>query len=171
MLNGLLKGYNRHKFSTHFINIIMKKILSIFVLLLFVQLSFAQESAEKGIEKACMNYIEGFYEGDTIKLQKALKPDMYKIGFWKSKKTQNYESQGQMTYREAMDYAKKVLDKKEFPHKEAIKKVEILDVAHHTAAAKVTAWWGTDYMLLSKEGEVWMIEQVLWEGPLDKVKK
>jgi hypothetical protein len=33
------------------------------------------------------------------------------------------------------------------------------------ASAKVTAWWGIDYVLLSKQGDKWIIEQVLWEGP------
>ena len=46
--------------------------------------------------------------------------------------------------------------------------VEVLNIGKTIAAAKVTAWWGIDYILLSKRGDVWMIEQVLWEGPLEK---
>jgi len=33
------------------------------------------------------------------------------------------------------------------------------------AAAKVTAWWGTDYLLLGKFDGRWMIRDVLWESP------
>jgi len=36
------------------------------------------------------------------------------------------------------------------------------------ASAKVTAWWGIDYVLLSKQGDKWVIEQVLWEGSPNK---
>ncbi|NNK81307.1 MAG: hypothetical protein HKO93_07400, partial [Flavobacteriales bacterium] len=54
-----------------------------------------------------------------------------------------------------------------FPDDAAPMEVEVLDVMNHIAAAKVTAWWGYDYILLSKEGDKWMIEQVLWEGPLN----
>ena len=42
------------------------------------------------------------------------------------------------------------------------------DIMNSIAAAKVTAWWGVDYILLSKQKEQWMIEQVLWEGPLQQ---
>jgi len=32
------------------------------------------------------------------------------------------------------------------------------------AAAKVTAWWGTDYLLLGKFDGRWMIRDVLWKS-------
>lgn len=149
----------------------MKLTLSTLALLFFVQLSFAQTADTKGVEKACMNYLDGFYEGDTTKLIASLKPTLYKYGYWKDKDSQKYEGASHMTFEKAIDYSKRVLAKNEFPHKNSIKEVEILDISNHTAAAKVTAWWGTDYMLLSREGDKWMIEQVLWEGPLDKKKK
>ena len=46
-----------------------------------------------------------------------------------------------------------------------LKKVEILDISKHTEAGKVYAWWGSDYILLSRQDGRWMIDQVLWEGP------
>lgn len=33
------------------------------------------------------------------------------------------------------------------------------------AAAKVTAWWGTDYLQLAKYDGQWMIVHVLWQSP------
>jgi len=123
---------------------------------------------EEGVKKACMNYIEGFYEGDASKLEAALKPSLYKNGYWKNKETGAYAAAGQMTYEKALAYANNVAAKKEFAKEDAVKVVEVLDISNHIAAAKVKAWWGIDYMLLSKEGDVWIIEQVLWEGPLEK---
>jgi hypothetical protein len=140
----------------------MKKLIFIFVLFAAANISFAQEKDK--VEKACMNYIEGFYEGDTAKLIAALKPNMYKIGFWKNK-TGTYDFDGQMTYSQALDYAKNVMAKKNFAKADAPKKVEILDIGNTIASAKVTAWWGIDYILLAKQNDKWMIEQVLWEGP------
>ncbi len=131
------------------------------------KLAPAQDTKQQ-IERACLDYIEGFYEGDTMKLARALKPSLYKFGYWKNKQTGNYDPDGQMTYRQAMDYAKKVFDKKSFPKADAPKKVELLDVMNTIAAAKVTAWWGIDYILLAKQDGAWRIEQVLWEGPLQK---
>lgn len=39
------------------------------------------------------------------------------------------------------------------------------DVQDQTASAKLTAWWGTDYLLLAKEKGRWMIIAVLWQSP------
>ena len=73
-----------------------------------------------------------------------------------------------MTFEQAVNYAKKVFQKKKFAKANAPKEVEILDIMNHIASAKITAWWGTDYVLLSKSGDKWVIGQVLWEGPLQK---
>jgi hypothetical protein len=144
----------------------MKKIFLPLLLSAFFSFANAQSDKEK-IERACMDYIEGFYEGDSVKLISSLKPSLYKIGYWKKKDTTAYAYDGQMTYRQALDYSKRVFDKKNFAKADAPKKVEVLDIMNTIAAAKVTAWWGTDYLLLSRSGDKWIIEEVLWEGPLN----
>ncbi len=144
----------------------MKKVIFLFVLFTAAKISSAQDKA--GIEKACLNYLEGFYEGDTTKLADTLKPSLYKYGYWKNKNTGNYEPDGQMTYQQAINYAKNVMAKKNFAKADAPKKVQVLDVMNTIAAAKVTAWWGVDYILFAKQNGKWMIDQVLWEGPLSK---
>lgn len=134
---------------------------------LMVYFASAQETKTK-VERACLDYLEGFYEGDTSKLIRSLKPSLYKIGYWENEKTGKYEYEGNMTWQQAIDYAKRVYEKKNFAKKEAPKKVEIFNIMNNIAAAKVTAWWGVDYLLLAKQGDQWLIEQVLWEGPLKK---
>jgi hypothetical protein len=131
----------------------------------------AQSSNREQIERACRDYIEGFYEGDTTKLIRSLKPTLYKFGYWRDKKTGVYAEDGQMTYKQAVSYAKNVQAKKNFAKAEAPRKVDILDAMDQIAAAKVTAWWGVDYILLSKRDDKWIIEQVLWEGPLETIAK
>ena len=141
----------------------MKKL--IFLLLAFITANYLSAQEKEKVERACLDYIEGFYEGDTIKLIAALKPSLYKIGYWKNNNTGVYDFDGQMTYREALDYAKNVMTKKNFAKPGAPKKVEVFEIGNTIASAKVTAWWGIDYVLLSKQGDKWLIEQVLWEGP------
>jgi hypothetical protein len=145
----------------------MKKTMLILGFCLLVKFSMGQDGKEK-VERACLDYIEGFYEGDTTKLIRSLKPTLYKFGYWKNDKTGKYDPDGQMTWRQALDYAKRVFEKKNFPKSDAPKKVEVLDIMNSIASAKVTAWWGVDYILLSKQDGEWKIEQVLWEGPLQK---
>jgi hypothetical protein len=145
----------------------MKKSISILLFCLFTTIASAQ-NAREAISKACLNYIEGFYEGDTSKLIESLKPSLFKFGYWKDKNSGLYGPAGNMTYRQALDYSKSVAEKKNFAKADAPKLVEVLDIQHAIAAARVTAWWGVDYILLAKQNDKWMIEQVLWEGPLQK---
>ena len=128
----------------------------------------AQSTDSLLVERACLDYIEGFYEGDTVKLKKCLSPALYKYGYWKGKDGQ-YSGE-QMTYAEAIDYGKGVLEKKQFAKPTAPKKVQVLDVQAQVACAKIMAWWGMDYALLSKKEDLWKIEQVLWQGPYKTVK-
>jgi hypothetical protein len=142
----------------------MNKLIILFLCSLSCTLALAQTNDRQMVERACLDYLEGFYEGDTVKLIRSLKPTLYKFGYWRDK-AGRYAEDGQMTFREAVKYAATVRAKKNFAKADAPKKVEVLDVMDQIAAAKVTAWWGWDYILLAKRGDQWMIEQVLWQGP------
>jgi hypothetical protein len=150
----------------------MKKLrkITIITLLCFIcHPGHSQSGTDKQqVERACLDYLEGFYEGDTVKIIRSMKPSLYKFGYWKNDSTGKYDPDGYMTYRQAIEYTKRVLAKKNFAKADSPKKVEVLDVMNTIAAAKVTAWWGVDYILLGKQNGKWMIEQVLWEGPLVK---
>ena len=146
----------------------MNKLFLCLSLMLMVSIISAQDKSTEGVKLACMNYIEGFYEGDASKLEASLQPTLHKFGFWKNKDSGAYEKTNYMTFDQALEYAEGVKKDKRFAKSNAPKNVEILNIGNNIAAAKVTAFWGIDYILLSKEGEKWMIEQVLWEGPLDK---
>jgi Putative lumazine-binding len=143
----------------------MKKSITVLLFCLAANFIHAQDN-KLMIERACLDYIEGFYEGDTSKLIRSLNPALYKFGYWQDKKTGKYAPDGNMTWRQAIDYAKRVFEKKNFAKTGAPKKVEVLDIMNTIAAAKVTAWWGVDYILLAKQDDKWMIDQVIWEGPL-----
>ena len=85
----------------------MKKIIFLFLLCLPVKFSMAQDDKQK-IERACMDYLEGFYEGDTAKIIRSIKPGLYKFGYWKNKTSGIYEPDERMTYLQAIDFAKRV---------------------------------------------------------------
>lgn len=123
------------------------------------------QSDREAVERASMQYIEGFYEGDPGKLAKALDTELYKFGFWQEKDSDTYENAGQMTYEEALAYAANVKKSGRFPGPDAPRSVEVLDIGEKIAMTKVVAWWGIDYMLLAKNDGQWKIRQILWEGP------
>jgi hypothetical protein len=143
----------------------MKKICIALLFCSITAIAHAQENKVL-IERACLDYLEGFYEGDTTKLVRSLNPALFKFGYWLDKKTGKYAPDGSMTWQQAIDFAKRVYEKKHFAKTDAPKKVEVLDIMNTIAAVKVTAWWGVDYLLLAKQNDKWMIDEVLWEGPL-----
>ena len=50
-----------------------------------------------------------------------------------------------------------------------ISSIEIFEVLDQTAAVKLTAFWGIDYMHLAKYDGEWKIVQVLWQSaPMDE---
>ncbi len=145
----------------------MEKFIAFALFITSLVIGHAQTNQEL-VEKACYNYIEGFYEGDTAKLKASLQPELNKFGFWKDKETGDYKQVDHMSYDQALAYAENVKAKKNFAKPNSPKEVEVLNIGNSIAAAKVTAWWGIDYILLSKRGDKWMIEQVLWEGPYEE---
>ena len=71
-----------------------------------------------------------------------------------------------MAYAEFLSFANDVRAGRQRTPANAPKEIQIFDVQDQTASAKLTAWWGTDYLLLAKEQGRWMITAVVWQGPL-----
>jgi len=63
------------------------------------------------VAEACMDYLDGFYTGDTTKIIRSIKPRLHKFGFWKNKETGEYKLDSYMTFDEAIAYAKKVAER------------------------------------------------------------
>lgn len=147
----------------------MKTIFSLLFSFMIISGAFAQDnSAEEAVIRASMNYLEGFYEGDTLKLKESLSPQLLKFGYWKDRETGQYGDKDFMTFEQAVQYAKRVFDSGNHPPESAPKEAVVLDMMDKIAVTKVTAWWGYDYLLLSKEDGKWIIHQVIWQGPLQR---
>jgi hypothetical protein len=116
------------------------------------------------VRRAVLDYLEGFYEGDTAKLVRSLRPELFKYGFWKEKDSTRYVGE-KMTYEEAIAYARRFKANNRTTPINAPREVTIFEVQDQTASARLRAWWGTDYLLLGKFDGRWMISHVLWQGP------
>ena len=125
--------------------------------------AMAQSDEDRaGVERAAMDYLEGFYEGSTEKLRRGVHPEVLKFGFY----MQDGEYQrSPMSFDEMLAFATRVKERENFPDASAPKRVELLDVLDQTAVAKVYAWWGTDYLNMAKYDGEWKIVQVLWQSP------
>ena len=130
----------------------------------------AGAQAKTDVEEAVRNYVEGFYYGDTSKILKSISPQLAKNGFYRAKDKNTYTADT-MSFIQCVDYAANVKKRGISPNVEKFpKKIEIFDVQDKTACAKLTAWWGTDYLLLSRIEDKWMITHVLWQSPPPTVK-
>ena len=126
----------------------------------------AQDTA--GVRRAVLDYVEGFYEGDSAKLVRSVRPDVFKYGFWRPADSTRYAGE-QMPFAEFLSYARNVRARNRQAPPTARKEVVVYDVQNQTASAKLTAAWGTDYLLLGKYDGRWMISSVLWQSPPRRV--
>ena len=128
------------------------------------QAAQAQTRADStAIRRAVMDYVEGFYEGDTTKLVRSVRPEVAKSGFARSRGATAYRP-SVMPWPGFMAYANRVRSGQSPTPPNAQKTIALLDVLDQTAAAKLTAWWGTDYLLLARFGDKWMVTHVLWQS-------
>jgi hypothetical protein len=125
----------------------------------------AQANTDRAaVERAVLDYVEGFYEGDTTKLVRSVHPDVTKYGYYIPRDSTRYLGEA-MPFAEFLAYARGIKARGRPAPADAPKRVEVFDVQNQTASAKLTAWWGTDYLLLAKYDGRWMIRQVLWQSP------
>jgi hypothetical protein len=96
--------------------------------------------------------------------------NVVKYAYYIPKAKTIYEGES-MSFKEMIDYAAGVMKHGASPNVEKFpKKIEVFDVQDQTASAKLTAWWGTDYLLLSRFNDRWMITHVLWQSPPPKAR-
>src|SRR5687767_3258636 len=110
---------------------------------LAAQTSASNDSA--AVRRAALDYIEGFYEGDTAKLVRSIRPEVFKYGFYQPRDSTKYVGE-QMPWAEFLSYANRVKARNRPTPASAPRDVAIFEVQNQTASAKVTAWWGTDYL-------------------------
>jgi hypothetical protein len=132
------------------------------------QLAPAQPVPDReAVRRAVLDYVEGFYEGDTARLVRSVSPEVRKYGYYKAAPGGPYVGEA-MPFREFLSYANRIRTGRSRTPPNAVKDIVLFDVQDQTASAKLTAWWGTDYLLLAKDHGRWTILQVLWQSPPPK---
>jgi hypothetical protein len=140
-------------------------LVAAFLLVLAPRAASAQRAADSaGVRRAALDYVEGFYEGDSTKHVRSIRPEVFKYGFWLPRDSTRYVGE-QMTWPEFHAYTARMRSRGTKTPDSAPRDIRLLDVQDQTAAARLTAWWGTDYLLLGKYDGRWMISHVLWQSP------
>lgn len=121
-----------------------------------------EDANRKAVERAVLDYVEAFYEMQPELLERSVHPDLAKFGFWRRPGDDEYRG-SPMTFDQALTVAK-TWNEDGRAGDDAPKQVEVLDLLDQTAAAKLTAVWGVDYLHLAKFEGKWQILQVLWQS-------
>jgi hypothetical protein len=141
------------------------RVLLVSLVLLLPQVVPAQAVSDReAVRLAVLDYVEGFYEGDTARLVRSVSPEVRKYGYYRAKPGGPYVGEA-MPFPEFLSYANRIRTGRSRTPPNAVKDIVLFDVQDQTASAKLAAWWGTDYLLLAKDKGRWIILQVLWQGP------
>ncbi len=116
------------------------------------------------VERAVLDYVEALYEVKPELIARSVHPAVAKFGFARRSADEAYLGFA-MSYDELFALAGEWNDDGDKAGPTSPKEVVVLDVLDQTAAAKLTAEWGVDYMHLAKYDGEWKILQVLWQTP------
>lgn len=122
----------------------------------------AQTAADTaGIRQAALDYIEGWYEGNGERMERALHPDL-------AKRIVNTNPQGRsvLGHQSAMTLVQNTRrgGGKDTPPAQRRTDVRILDIFGNTASVRVDADRWIDYMHIARWNGRWVIINVLWEN-------
>ncbi len=115
---------------------------------------------EAGIRATALDYIEGYYEGNPDRMERALHPHL-------AKRIARTDANGhtrvdQMSALELVQIIR-TGSGKNIPKDKQIKNVTILDVFGNTASVRAEMQEWIDYMHMAKVNGQWKIINVLWE--------
>ena len=116
------------------------------------------------VRRAALDYLEGFYEGDSTKIIRSVRPDVHKVGYFIPRNASAYEAEV-MPFDEFLSYVRNFRKNNRSTPATAPREVILGEVNDQTATAKVVAWWGIDYLQLAKYDGKWMIVNVMWQSP------
>ena len=124
-------------------------------------------SDKEAVRQAAMNYLDALYQAKPELIEKSVHPDLSKRGYFHKKGEQHFSNE-LMSYQQLYDLAGKWNKDGKRPLEKAPKEVVVYEVLNQTASAKVTAYWGIDYMHLAKYDGTWKIVNILWQEPPPK---
>jgi len=138
-----------------------KVILLLILLLAVVSAARAQSAADTAaIKQTALDYMEGWYEGNAERMEKALHPELAKRIVRNSP-----EGRSRLDHMGAMALVQGTRrgGGKETPKEKQQKDVIILDVFENAASVKAVMSDWIDYLHVAKFNGRWVIVNVLWE--------
>ena len=117
------------------------------------------DTDREAIVKTAVDYIEGYYTGDAVRMERALHPEL-------AKRIVRMDAAGKprLEHMGAAQLVKIAGSRAGAPPlKQQMKDVTVLDVFGNTASVKIVANDWIDYLHVAKWEGRWLIVNVLWE--------
>jgi len=113
------------------------------------------------VRRTALDYVEGWYEGNAERMERALHPDLQKRIVEKDPKTGNARLR-EMSASMLVGYTRDGEGTKT-PKEKQQKDVTIFDICRDEASAKVVFLEWVDYLHLARFDGRWVIVNVLWQ--------
>jgi hypothetical protein len=120
-----------------------------------------RQSDREAIMQVARDYIDGFYGGDTERMQQALHPDLAKRDIVTDGET-GLQTARNMTARQLLEVTGSGVGNQIVERDGHRCDVTILDIFHDIATVKVVAITWVDYLHLARVNGEWKILNVLW---------
>ena len=130
-----------------------------FLLKISVQSQTLQDTIS--ISETTMNYIEGWYSGDSVRMAKSLHPELAKRGIVPSKDGKNTVIL-KASYSEMIQWTGKRPDALK-DNKDLLRKLTILEIGKNIATVKCESKDFIDYLHLARLNNEWKILNAIWE--------
>jgi hypothetical protein len=114
------------------------------------------------IKQAVQNYARAIYEVDPKLIDKSVHPRLQKVGYAPKNEGDGYREMW-MTFDELKELTRHWNKDGHMDAATAKLEVKILDQLDKTAVVRLDAEWGIDFIHLAKEGDKWMIMNVIWQ--------
>lgn len=147
----------------------MRKLIFILIAILTVcawnadaQTMPVSDTDRAAIKQTALDYIEGWYEGDAERMERALHPDLAKRIVRVNPDNKKFNRLDQMSAMGLVQNTRRG-GGKQTPKEKQLKEVTILDVFENAASVKIVASDWIDYLHVAKFNGRWVIVNVLWE--------
>jgi len=120
----------------------------------------ASAADQAAIKQTALDYIEGWYEGNAERMERAIHPELAKRIVRKNEKGQSGIRQTSAT---SLLQDTRAAYGKNTPKEKQQKDVTILDVFENAASVKIVASDWIDYLHIAKFNGRWVIVNIFWE--------
>ena len=144
-----------------FMNALLVSLVILFASVVCVSAQTVSDADKEVIKQTALDYIEGWYEGNAERMERALHPELAKRIVRTDPKS-GRSNLGQMSAM-SLVLGTRAGGGKQTPKEKQQKDVTILDVFENAASVKVVASNWIDYLHMAKWNGRWVIVNVLWE--------